>query len=356
MANEEQLAVFRQGVGAWNAWRAHNPGVRPDLSGAQLPCADLREAFLAESNLAEANLSWAVLVDADLTRANLPNADLVGADLTDANLTEAILCDARLIGADLSETVLIHADLTDATLTDANLTSADLESADLRRVNLTGANLTQVEFGDTVLADLDLSVAKGLEATIHWGPSIIDYRTLQKSGQLPLSFLRGCGLPNNLIEYLPSLLNQPIQFYSCFISYSSKEEEFARRLHADLQDKGIRCWFAPENMKIGDRIRTKIDEVIRLHEKLLLVLSANSINSDWVEKEVETAFEKERETESTVLFPVRLDDAVLESKAGWAADIKRARHIGDFRRWKDHDGYRRAFERLLHDLKVVSAT
>jgi hypothetical protein len=45
-------------------------------------------------------------------------------------------------------------------------------------------------------------------------------------------------------------------------------------------------------MKIGDRIRTKIDEVIRLHEKLLLVLSANSIDSDWVEKEVETAFGK----------------------------------------------------------------
>jgi TIR domain len=105
-------------------------------------------------------------------------------------------------------------------------------------------------------------------------------------------------------------------------------------------------------MKIGDRIRTKIDEVIRVHEKLLLVLSANSIKSDWVEKEVETAFEKERETGSTVLFPVRLDDAVMESKTGWAADIKRSRHIGDFRHWKDHDDYSRAFERLLRDLKV----
>jgi TIR domain len=86
------------------------------------------------------------------------------------------------------------------------------------------------------------------------------------------------------------------------------------------------------------------------------VLSANSIDSDWVEKEVETAFEKERETESIVLFPVRLDDAVMESKTGWSADIKRTRHIGDFRRWKDHDGYRKAFERLLRDLKVELTT
>src|SRR5690606_638376 len=147
-----------------------------------------------------------------------------------------------------------------------------------------------------------------------------------------------------LIDFLSAYSSQ---FYSCFISYSSKDDEFVRRLHADLQDRGIRCWFAPEDMKIGDRIRTRIDEVIRLHEKLLLVLSENSINSDWVEKEVEPAFEREREAKGTGLFPVRLDDAVMESKTGWAADIKRSRHIGDFRNWKDHDGYRKAFERLL---------
>ena len=150
--------------------------------------------------------------------------------------------------------------------------------------------------------------------------------------------------------------DQPLQFYSCFISYSSKDEEFAHRLYADLWNQGVSCWFAPEHMKIGDRIRTRIDEVIRLHEKLLLVLSENSMDSDWVEKEVETAFEKERETKSTVLFPVRLDDAVMGSKTGWAADIKRSRHIAEFRHWKDHDAYRNAFERLIRDLKVEPET
>lgn len=197
-----------------------------------------------------------------------------------------------------------------------------------------------------------MSETNGLADCVHKGPSIIDHRTLQRSGLLPLNFLRGVGLPDKLIDYLPSLLNQPIQFYSCFISYSSKDHEFARRLYADLQDNGIRCWFAPEDMKIGDRIRTRIDEVVRVYEKLLLVLSGNSIDSDWVEKEVETAFEKEHETKSTVLFPVRLDDVVMESKTGWAAAIKRTRCIGDFRHWKDHDGYRKALERLLRDLKV----
>ena len=45
-------------------------------------------------------------------------------------------------------------------------------------------------------------------------------------------------------------------------------------------------------MKIGDEIRPRIDESIRVHDKLLLVLSESSLASTWVKKEVETAFEK----------------------------------------------------------------
>lgn len=100
-----------------------------------------------------------------------------------------------------------------------------------------------------------------------------------------------------------SLPGKAIEFYSCFISYSSKDEEFAKRLYADLQNEGVRCWFAPEGLKIGEKFRVRIDESIRLYDKLLLVLSENSVSSQWVEKEVETAFEKEEEQKNTVLFP-----------------------------------------------------
>jgi uncharacterized protein YjbI with pentapeptide repeats len=54
-----------------------------------------------------------------------------------------------------------------------------------------------------------------------------------------------------------------IQFYSCFISYSTQDQEFAQRLHADLQAKNLRCWFAPEDLKIGDRFQGRIEESIR---------------------------------------------------------------------------------------------
>ena len=72
----------------------------------------------------------------------------------------------------------------------------------------------------------------------------------------------------------------------------------------------MRCWFAPHDMPIGDRDPHAIDEAIRLRDKLLLVLSESAIASDWVEKEVEAAFERERETGGTMLFPIRLDAAV----------------------------------------------
>jgi hypothetical protein len=83
---------------------------------------------------------------------------------------------------------------------------------------------------------------------------------------------------------------------------------------------------------------------------VLLILSEHSINSDWVENEVTTAFEEELKRRCTMLFPIRIDDAVMDTKEAWAAQL-RARNIGDFRQWKDHDGYRQSFERVLRDLK-----
>jgi hypothetical protein len=128
------------------------------------------------------------------------------------------------------------------------------------------------------------------------------------------------------------------------------DQEFANRLHADLQDNGVRCWFAPHDLKIGDDLLDIPDAAIRVRDKVLLILSENSIGSGWVKKEVTAAFDEEDRRNCTVLFPVRIDDAVMETDEAWAAQLRR-RLIGDFRHWKNHDGYKRAFERVLRDLK-----
>ena len=53
---------------------------------------------------------------------------------------------------------------------------------------------------------------------------------------MPLEFLRGCGLSEALIKYIPSLIGKAFEFYSCFISYSTKDKLYADRLYADLQN------------------------------------------------------------------------------------------------------------------------
>ena len=67
------------------------------------------------------------------------------------------------------------------------------------------------------------------------------------------------------------------------------------------------------------------------------------------------ASEEERRREQLVLFPVRLDDAVMATAEPWAAKLWDSRNIGDFRRWEEHDAYRTALEQLLRDLRVEKA-
>jgi uncharacterized protein YjbI with pentapeptide repeats len=274
-------------------------------------------------------------------------ADLSGANLKWASLPSADLSNANLNGANLQK-----ADLSSAYLSGANLQKADLSMANLSLAKLNGAKLFGARLYESVFGNSDLRDAAGLSQCVFEGPCILDLRTIQRSGRLPLPFLRGCGLPDLVIEYLPSLLNEPIQFYSCFISYSRTDQHFAERLHADLQASGVRCWFAPEDLKTGDRFQERIEGAIRVFDKVLIVLSEASVKSRWVEREVNAARDREDRDNRTVLFPIRLDDAVMNAAQPWAADIRRTRHIGNFRDWHQHPEYRKAFDRLLRDLKA----
>jgi TIR domain len=209
----------------------------------------------------------------------------------------------------------------------------------------------------TTFANVDLRETKGLEEIEHVGPSLVQLYTIQlpQDGSM-LHFLRGAGVPDVWISLYRAEMMHPIHYHSLFISYSKHDETLARSIHADLQSHGVRCWFAPEDLKIGDKIRARIDEAIHLQDKLLLLLSEHAIVSTWVEDEVEAALEKERRQQREVLFPIRLDEHVMQTTQPWAAKLRRPRHIGDFTQWKDHDAYQKAFEGLLRDLKAERNT
>jgi len=145
--------------------------------------------------------------------------------------------------------------------------------------------------------------------------------------------------------------NTHSDYHTCVLSYATEDQAFAEKLHADLQSKSVSCWFAPHDLKIGDKLRTHIYEAIQKQDKLLLILSEHAVTSDWVEREVELAFERERQPPDTpVLFPIRIDDSVMQMNAAWAGDIRRIRFIGDFRQWQDDVAYQQALQRLLRDL------
>jgi len=334
VASKEHLNLLKSDRKSWNQWRLRQPEIQPDLSGAYLRGIDLRGADLRETNLSKTNLS----------RADLYVTDLHGADLRGAKLTWV-----NLIGADLN-----GADLNGASLIGAKLVEANLNGANLNGANLNGANLSNATMGWTLLGDRNLREVKGLDTVRHVGPSPLSINTIYLSeGDIPEVFVRGTGAPNSFIEYMHALAAKPIQYYTCFISYSSKDQSFSERLYNDLQAKGVRCWYAPEDLKIGDKFWHRIDESIRFYDKLLVVLSEYSVASPWVENEVMAALEKEnKQPGKIVLFPIKLDETVMEANIPWAASMRRSRHIGDFRQWKSHDDYQKAFERLLRALKA----
>jgi len=339
--------------------------VKADKEDKPLTRADVERLLREAGSPDNLNLSGRNLKGSDLTSLNLMGIVLNDANLSEAELFRADLTGASLIGANLRQAYLSGAILTGAQLTTANLYKANLIGADLRKAILIGANLSEAYlFGadfsqaylqSTTFGDVDLAIVKGLETVNHLGPSTIGANTIVLSqGHIPETFLKGAGVSDIIISFMKSLAISSVDYYTCFISYSSKDQAFAERLYADLQSNGVRCWFAPEDMKIGDSIRHRIDESIRLYDKLLLVLSEHSVASQWIEQEVEAALQKERQQGKPVLFPIRLDNAVMESNAAWATHIRHIRHIGDFTGWKQHDDYQQVFDRLLRDLKADS--
>lgn len=107
----------------------------------------------------------------------------------------------------------------------------------------------------------------------------------------------------------------------------------------------------------------QIDEAIRVYDRLLPVLSHDSMRSDWVVTEISKARKRELREKRRMLFPVRLiefeelrDWECFDSDAGKdpAREI-REYFIPDFSKWKDHDTYSVTFNRLLHDLKANTA-
>jgi hypothetical protein len=347
MANPAHLAILGRGVEAWNKWqravlnryRGDTDYDSPDLSGADLFGGRLNGIDLRRADLRGCDLRSARLVGADFRGSGLEGTRLSGANLMAAHF-------APLAVHIKADTISLYPPVAGGAFT---------------RV---GPNVADSNFGFTTIDSIDLRQWSGLESARHGGRSIITIGTLVDShGQIPLPFVRGCGFPEKLIEHLPSLFQDPIQFYSCFISYSTMDQEFADRLHGDLQNKGVRCWFAPHDIQAGKKLHEQIDEAIRLYDRLLLILSDHSMNSEWVKTEIAHDRQKEMNERRQVLFPITLVPfEKIQAWEGLDADTGkdsareiREYFIPDFSNWSDYEAYQVAFQRLASDLQAEKA-
>ena len=388
MANEEQLSILRQGVEVWNKWRLSTRNVEIQLGGADLHGKFLVRARLMGADLKGANLKGANLGGAYLWGADLESANLVGAFLSQAHfmyvssdqaaLTEVTpkeigSIQTSLKNANLSEASFRGANLNFVDLSFANLEKADLGQASIGSSILTGTNFLQAKLGYTIFAKSDLSETVGLEGVIHTGPSDVSPSVFALSkGKIPDVFLRGCGLGDWEIEqtklYDPNLSNdeinrilykmydlrasQALQISPLFISYSHADSKFVDKIGSSLTQKGIRFWRDIHDMKSG-RIEKQIDRAIRQNPTVLLVLSEHTLGSDWVEHEVRTARQLEKDMERDVLCPVALDDSWKSGR--WPTRVMEQimeYNILDFSAWEDDVKFEGMFRKLIDGLQL----
>jgi uncharacterized protein YjbI with pentapeptide repeats len=362
VANPEHLETLKIGVQTWNKWlrekKLGSPGGRvfhTDLSGADLEGIDLTDGDLTFANLDGANLRGARLDCTDLSGTslqdvNFDDASFMGATVREADLSGATFRGAEVLCVDFSLSGLENTNFEGATLVKVNLSTTDLA----------GMKLANAEIHQVVFAETDLSDVVGLERVRHSGPSTIGIDTLYESrGRIPEAFLRGAGVPESLITYVPSLVNRPVEFYTCFVSYSHDDQRFARRLYAALHKRGIRCWLDEKQMLPGDDIHDQVDRGIKLWDRVLLCCSERALKSWWVDNEITKAFEKEqrlmrdRGRKVLVLIPLNLDGFLLGG--GWTSgkcSEVLSRVAADFSGWEKNRGkFKRQLERVIATLR-----
>lgn len=148
-------------------------------------------------------------------------------------------------------------------------------------------------------------------------------------------------------------------FSSCFVSHSSKDEEFAERLSGKLRQAGVRVWYAPEDITPGSKIYDQVKKAIASFDRLLVVLSSHSMRSNWVATELANAISREQREKSRVIFPVSLvpiDEIkrweCLDADSG--IDIARelrSYYIPDFSNWQDPGSFDQQVQKIVDALR-----
>ncbi|HAW49991.1 TPA: hypothetical protein DCX16_03465 [bacterium] len=92
-----------------------------------------------------------------------------------------------------------------------------------------------------------------------------------------------------------------------FISHSSLDHDFVEQLAQRLKSDNVDVWIDDWMINVGDSIIQKINEGLEDSSFFIIVISENSINSDWVQQELKAAFMKQMTKRDIKILPVLID-------------------------------------------------
>lgn len=98
---------------------------------------------------------------------------------------------------------------------------------------------------------------------------------------------------------------------SIFLSHSHADRSFVRRLFSDLESCGVKAWLDEAEIRPGESLIAKIEEGIEEMDYLGVVLSRNSVESEWVLREVRMALTQEIRGKTIKVIPLLIEDCKL---------------------------------------------
>ena len=99
-----------------------------------------------------------------------------------------------------------------------------------------------------------------------------------------------------------------------FVSYAHPDREIARRIASELRKSGLTVWFDEWEMMHGDSIIERIDRAVSTSDFLIVLLSRSSVDSRWVQSELNAALARELQSRAITVLPVLIEDCIIPAR------------------------------------------
>jgi hypothetical protein len=132
---------------------------------------------------------------------------------------------------------------------------------------------------------------------------------------------------------------------SIFLCHSSKDKSFVRKLADKLREVGVHVWLDEAEIKIGDSLTERIGQAITEMDYFGVVLSRNSIASEWVQRELQVAMQRELKERKVIVLPLLLEPVEIPP-------FLRDKLYADF---TSSNRFTEIFPKLLKALKIDAA-